>query len=220
MTKGKRWRLHWISTVVTLMLSCSTSTLAAADLMPAAVLIRVGAGDTPEVILINQPLGPDMLEQPGLIVWSEQGHEHWRILPYQKEEEVPRRRPWPWARGFNGANRVDSVGCTAMATLQLAQLRGLSRLRGGFFLQPPTPRACLLDPKITIQSSRGSQARFNIRRSSCCLSSDGRRFASRRCRSRKARRRSPAADIPNLPKSSRRRPAARSAVRSRRQRRH
>ncbi len=122
---------------------------AAADQMPAAVLIRVGDGDTPEVILINEPPGPEMLERPGLIVWSEQGREHWRTLPRQKAKIAA---PEALAMGsrFEGANRADSGGGAAMATLQLAQLRGLQRLRGGFFLTP-TPRACLLDPKITIR---------------------------------------------------------------------
>ena len=117
---------------------------------PSGILIRVGEHGTPEVIPIDPSTPMDLSKQSGLFVWSDHGREHCRPLPTPEQSQETIDALAPGSR-FDDANpHATGAGHTTMATVQLSQLRGLSRMRGGWFLTP-TPNAYLLNPKITIR---------------------------------------------------------------------
>ncbi len=117
---------------------------------PSGILIRVGEHGTPEVIPIDPSTPMDLSKQSGLFVWSDHGREHCRPLPTPEQSQETIDALAPGSR-FDDANpHATGADHTTMATVQLSQLRGLSRMRGGWFLTP-TPNAYLLNPKITIR---------------------------------------------------------------------
>jgi len=127
---------------------------ALAQQLPAAVLIRMGRGEKPEVVPIygQQPqVGPG----GGLLVWTERGQESWRVYP---STASPTRTPQA-SNTLAMASRVGGPGwgtpggtgpAANLLTVQLDQLIGQVVFRGEGFLTP-SHGAYHLNPRITIR---------------------------------------------------------------------
>jgi CHAT domain-containing protein len=137
----------------------TASRLVAAEDSPRAVFIGLGAGNTPQVILLDDARG-DQVKGKGILLWSEAISDRWQVIDSRASvRTVLEGRDVPTGgsrlRGFSRGEEsipgdIPGDALTA-ATVQIDQLLGQGVVRASRGFLTPVAGGRHLDPRITVR---------------------------------------------------------------------